>query len=314
MRHRSSKSFRERPPSDNDSRGRTGVRPRPAERKWTYVQFDRVVHADSFSTARPLRSSVPIADYHVHSNYSDGRFLWSMARAAAEAGFDAVGFADHCTVSGRDPMRRVRARMGFNLDRTYERRREGIDSLDERFDLSIYDAVEMDYDPRDEAEIETFLASAGFDYALGSVHYLDGVNVHFEGHFAAKSDGERRALVDRYVDKLVALVESELFEIAAHPDLLERNPVFRGLLSREQYVRIAEAFAASRTVPEINAGRVLDDYGDFHPTAAFLNVLLDHGVDVTLGTDSHAPEELEPRAAELRRVAAEYGIDPVRVV
>ncbi len=257
---------------------------------------------------------MPIVDYHAHSNYSDGRFLWSMASAAADAGFEAVGFADHCTVSERDAMQRTRARMGFNLDRTYERRREGIASLDDRFDLTVYDAVEMDYDPRDEAEIEAFLADAGFDYAVGSVHYLEDVNVHFEGYFAAKSDEERAALADRYVDKLVALVESELFAVAAHPDLLERNPAFRGLFSRDHYVRVAEAFAGSRTVPEINAGRVLDDYGDFHPTAEFLDVLLDHGVDVTLGTDSHAPDELAPRARELQRVVDEYGIDPVRVV
>jgi histidinol-phosphatase (PHP family) len=204
--------------------------------------------------------------------------------------------------------------MGFNLDRTYDRRREAIDSFAERFDLPVYDAVEMDYDPRDERAVETFLADAGFDYAIGSVHYLEGVNVHFEGHFGSKSDAERRDLADRYVDKLVALIESELFEIAAHPDLLERNPAFRGLLSRDQYTRIAEAFAASRTVPEINAGRVLDDYGDFHPTAEFLEVLLDHDVAVTLGTDSHSPEELEPRAEALGRIVAEYEIDPVRVV
>jgi histidinol-phosphatase (PHP family) len=257
---------------------------------------------------------VPIADYHVHSNYSDGRFLWSMVPAASEAGFEALGFADHCTVSERDTMRRARARMGYNLDRTYERRREALASFDERFDLPIYDAVEMDYDRRDEAEIEAFLDDAGFDYAVGSVHYLDDVNVHFESPFASKSESERRALADRYVDELVALVESELFAVAAHPDLLERNPAFRGMLTRDDYVRIAEAFVDSRTIPEINAGRVLGDYGDFHPTGEFLDVLLDHGVDLTLGTDSHAPEELEPRAAELRRVADEYGIDPVRVV
>jgi histidinol-phosphatase (PHP family) len=257
---------------------------------------------------------VPIADYHVHSNYSDGRFLWSMVSAAADAGFDAVGFADHCTVSGREEMQRTRARMGFNLDHTYERRREAIDSFGGRFDTAVYDAVEMDYDPRDEADIAAFLDRAGFDYAVGSVHYLDGVNVHFEGHFAPKSEAERRDLATRYVDKLVALVESELFDIAAHPDLLERNPAFRGLLDHDDYARIATAFGDSSTVPEINAGRVLDDYGAFHPTHEFLEVLLDHGVDLTLGTDSHAPEELEPRARELTRVAEEYGIDPVRVV
>jgi histidinol-phosphatase (PHP family) len=257
---------------------------------------------------------VPIADYHVHSNYSDGRFLWSMARAADAAGFEALGFADHCTVSDREGPRRTRARMGYNLDRTYERRREAIDAFGERFDLPLYDAVEMDYDPRDEAEIGAFLADADFDYAVGSVHYLDGVNVHFESHFAAKSEAERRDLVTQYVDELVALVDSGLFDVAAHPDLLERNPAFRGLLSHDDYVRVAEAFRDSTTVPEINAGRVLDDYGDVHPTGAFLDVLLDYGVSLTLGTDSHAPEELAPRAEELTRVADEYGIDPVRVV
>jgi histidinol-phosphatase (PHP family) len=257
---------------------------------------------------------VPIADYHVHSNYSDGRFLWSMVSAAADAGFEAVGFADHCTVSDRETMRRTRARMGFTLDRTYERRRRALADLAERFDLAVHDAVEMDYDPRDEAEIERFLDEAGFDYAVGSVHYLEGVNVHFEGYFARKSDAERRALVDRYVEKLVSLVDSDLFAVAAHPDLLERNPAFRGLLGHDDYARIADAFADSRTVPEINAGRVLDDYGDVHPTAAFVDVLRDRGVSFTLGTDSHAPEELEPRAAELERVAEEHGIEPVRVV
>ncbi|AUV84023.1 histidinol-phosphatase [Salinigranum rubrum] len=255
-----------------------------------------------------------MADYHVHSNYSDGRFLWSMARAAEEAGFDAVGFADHCTVSDREEAQHTRARMGYNLDRTYERRREALDAFRERFDLPLYDAIEMDYDPRDESVIERFLDEAAFDYTIGSVHYLDGVNVHFESYFGRKSEAERRDFAARYVDELVALAESELFDVAAHPDLLERNPAFRGLLSRDDYVRLAAAFRDSSTIPEINAGRVLDDYGDVHPTAEFLEVLLDHGVELTLGTDSHAPEELAPRARELERVADEYGIDPVRVV
>jgi histidinol-phosphatase (PHP family) len=269
--------------------------------------------ADSFSTEWALPPVVPIADHHVHSNYSDGRFLWSMLRAAAAAGFKAVGVADHCIVSDRAEPRRARSRMGFNLDRTYERRRDAIASIEDRFDLVVHDAVEMDYDSRDEDAIAAFLDEAGFDYAIGSVHSLEGVNVHFEGYFAGKPPREREALADRYVDELVALVESELFDVAAHPDLLERNPALRGLLGRDHYVRLAEAFARSRTVPELNAGRVLDDYGDVHPTGDFLTVLVDHGVDVTLGTDSHAPDELDPRARELQRVVDDYGLDPVRI-
>jgi len=46
-----------------------------------------------------------VRDYHVHSNYSDGRFLFQMVRAADEAGLDGVGFADHCTVTEREDRR-----------------------------------------------------------------------------------------------------------------------------------------------------------------------------------------------------------------
>jgi len=59
----------------------------------------------------------------------------------------------------------------------------------------------MDYDPDHEAAIADFLAEAGFDYAIGSVHELDGgANVHTRSHFADKPASERRALVDRYFE------------------------------------------------------------------------------------------------------------------
>ncbi|SEO25197.1 histidinol-phosphatase (PHP family) [Halogranum amylolyticum] len=253
-------------------------------------------------------------DYHVHSNYSDGRFLFRMARAAEEAGLDGVGFADHCNVSARESMQRAKRHLGFNLDETYERRREAIDSLQENFDVTIFDAVEMDYDPRDEAAIADFLDAADFDYAVGSVHHLEDVNVHVESYFAEKDESEREALVDAYYDTLVSLVDSELFEIAAHVDLLERNPVLRGYATEDHYERVAAAFADSRTVPEINGGRVLREYGEFHPAPSFREVLDAHDVAFTVGSDSHDPEALRECTPVLTEFFEESGRDPVRVV
>ena len=253
-------------------------------------------------------------DYHVHSNYSDGRFLFRMARAADEAGLDGVGFADHCNVSARDPMQEAKRHLGFNLDETYERRREAIDSLQDSFDVTIFDAVEMDYDPRDEAAIADFLDEADFDYAIGSVHHLEDVNVHFEGYFAEKTEDERRALVDDYYENLVALVDSELFDVAAHIDLLERNPVLRGYATEDHYERVARAFAESRTIPEINGGRVLRDYGEFHPAPSFREMLAAHDVPFTVGSDSHDPEALRECTPVLAEFFEDSGHDPVRVV
>ncbi|MFC4357378.1 PHP domain-containing protein [Halobium salinum] len=253
-------------------------------------------------------------DYHVHSNYSDGEFLWKMLRGAEAAGLDAVGFADHCNVADRESMRLEKCQLGFTLDETYERRRAAIESFRDSFDLTVYDAVEMDYDPRDEARIEAFLDEADFDYAVASVHHVGDRNVQSKGPFRDLSEAERRVVVDDYFDALVALAESELFEVMAHPDLVERNPLLRGFATDDHYERVAIALAGSRTVPELNAGRVLDDYGEFHPAPAFLEAILDHDVSVTVGSDSHRPEEVEKRVPVLKERFAELDVEPVRIV
>jgi len=250
-----------------------------------------------------------VIDYHVHSNYSDGSFLYRMTEAAAEAGLEGVGFADHCNVSAREPQRREKRLFGFTLDATYERRRSAIERLREWFDIRVFDAVEMDYVPDERDRIAAFLEEAAFDYAVGSVHTVDDVNVQAARPFRDASEAERRAVVEGYYDAVVDLIESELFAVAAHLDLPERNSQLRGLATGEQYERVADALAGSRTVPELNAGRVLREYGEFHPADPFLAALRERGVEMTLGTDSHDPEEIQPRMEVAREFARERGFE-----
>ncbi|GAB3665457.1 PHP domain-containing protein [Halopiger thermotolerans] len=249
-------------------------------------------------------------DFHIHSNYSDGENLGEMVGAAEAADLEGVGFADHCNVSSRDRLERMRGRYGFNLDLTYERRRRAIERLREQRSIEIYDAVEMDYDPRDADAIADFLEEADFDYAIGSVHAVDGGNVQVPSNFADLSDDALDDVVDEYFDHLVSLVESELFDVAAHVDLIERTGSLRGRATTDHYRRVARAFADSRTVPEINAGRALTDEGIVHPTDEFLEILREHDVAVTVGTDSHAPGEIGDRADFLEDFCAREGLEP----
>lgn len=234
-------------------------------------------------------------DHHVHSTYSDGDLLRRMLSAAEAVGLDGIGITDHCNVSTRPAMVETRDRLGFNLDMTYQRRRHAIEAFREESDIEIYDAVEVDYDPRDESEIAAFLDEANFDYAVGSVHHLEEVNVHVREYFADRPESERRELVVTYYEKLIDLVDSELFDVAAHPDLVERTPSLRGLASAEQYERVAEAFATSRTHPELNAGRALRAAGGVHPGSTFRAALRERDVAFVVGSDAHRPEELRRR-------------------
>jgi len=252
-----------------------------------------------------------VRDFHLHSNYSDGAFLPAMVDAAAAAGLEGIGLADHCVVTEREAARDERTRYGFTLDQTYERRRRAIEQAREEAAVEIYDAVEMNYEPRDEDRIEEFLDDADFEYSIGSVHAVEGLSIQSSSAFAGLSEAEPDRVVDRYYENLVALVESGLFDIAAHLDLPERTPPLRGRSTEDHYRRVAEALAGSRTVPEINAGRALREEGSVHPSEPFLDALLDRGVGVTVGTDAHRPDELGDRAAFLERYLDDRGVDPV---
>ncbi|WP_436345934.1 PHP domain-containing protein [Natronorubrum sp. FCH18a] len=252
-------------------------------------------------------------DFHTHTTYSDGGFLEGMVEAAEAAGLEGIGLTDHCTVSAREKPSTVRTIYGFNLDLTYERRRRAIEALRDREDVSIeiYDGVEMDYDPRDEAEIRDFLEEAGFDYTIGSVHAVDGLNVQVPSNFAELSDVDRDEIVDGYFETLVSLIESELFDVAAHIDLIERTPALRGRATRAHYDPVARALADSRTVPEINAGRAIADMAIVHPSETFLDVLREYDVAVTIGSDSHRPSEIGDRAAFLEEYFETHDLEVV---
>lgn len=56
---------------------------------------------------------------------------------------------------------------------------------------------------------------------------------------------------------------------------MERTPTLRSLATEEQYHRVAAALKSSATVPEVNVGHVLDEYGRLHPSPAFVDVLLE---------------------------------------
>ncbi|PSP55031.1 histidinol-phosphatase [Halobacteriales archaeon QS_1_67_19] len=252
-------------------------------------------------------------DYHLHSNYSDGTVLYQMVAAAADAGLEGVGVADHCNVSDRDELLRAKREYGMNLDETHPLRREGIEGLRERFDLRVFDAVELDYAPRDEDLVAAFLDEAGFDYAIGSVHRVEGTNIQSTSPFADMSERERSAFVDDYYERLVELVDSELFEIAAHVDLVERTPPLRGYTTADHHEMVADAFARSRTVPELNAGRVLRDYGQFHPAPDFWAALRERGFEFVAGTDAHDPGEIQKRTAELDAYFEARDAEPVRL-
>lgn len=246
-------------------------------------------------------------DLHTHTEYSDGYDMSAMARAADEAGLAGVGFTDHC-IPYADPVGRSDR---YDFHETYETRREDIRALrdDETLEVAIFDGVEINYDPSEEATIRDFLAEADFEYAIGSVHYAASYDVADPAALEGASDATRRDAVDAYVDWQVGLAESGLVDVLAHVDLFQRSPSLRGLMDEADYRRIAEALADSGTVPEINAGRLDREYAEVHPHPDYLHVFREAGVPFVVGTDSHAPDQLRERVRLLEALLDDLDLE-----
>lgn len=248
-------------------------------------------------------------DIHTHTTFSDGSELSSMIGAAEDAGLGGLGLTDHCIVTDDAFGRRAT----YDLVETYERRREVIDSAREQTDLRLYDAAEVSYVGSEGDTIGEFLATAEFEYTIGSVHFADEYDYTTDAPYVDADDPERRAAVERYYDAVVGLVESELFDVLGHLDLPERLETLRGYSRPGDYERVAAAVADSETVPEINAGRVNRSLNRLHPDPSMLEWFEEHGVAFVLGSDSHRPDELTERVPELQAVADDTAVELVAI-
>jgi histidinol-phosphatase (PHP family) len=230
-----------------------------------------------------------------------------MIDAAETAGLDALGLTDHCIVTEDNFGRRAM----FDLVETYEQRRAVVDAAREDTRLTLYDAAEVSYVASETDAIREFLSTAGFAYTIGSVHFADQYDYTATGQYAEMDEETRRSAVERYYDAVVGLVDSELFDVLGHLDLPERLPPLRGVSTAEDYERVAAALADSRTVPEINAGRVTRSLNRVHPNPEMLASFHNHGVEFVLGTDSHTPAELTTRVPALEAAVDRSAVDVI---
>lgn len=247
-------------------------------------------------------------DYHVHTQYSDGDNLHTYESAVDELDLDGIGFADHALYTTDPNLREFRTWLGHVFDKIYPERREALERFEKETGVTTYDGVELDYFSWQEDELRQFLADAGFDYVVGSIHYYkDNANLMHNAYFESLSDTELDTVVEEYFNELVSLIDSGLADIVAHPDLFERNPYLRGRATTEQYKRVAEALKDSDAVPEINAGRVHRDLGQLHPVEPFRRVLDEYNIDFVFSTDAHTSDQLVSRRETIQNTDLDVG-------
>lgn len=155
--------------------------------------------------------------------------------------------------------------------------------------------IEADYFVGCESELMELLSEYPWDYVIGSVHFVDGWGFD-NPQTVDKFDGmDLKALYQQFFTTVEKAIRSELFDFVAHLDNLK---VFNFQVDDTDflitwYKRIADALVDTGTATEVNAGLYYRyPVKEMCPGPDFVKVLVERGVEFTVSSDSHYPDDL----------------------
>ena len=228
-------------------------------------------------------------DYHMHSRVSfDGHHTGlAMAQAALAAGLKEICFTDHLDY---DPL----GQMG-KLDFDTESYNLEYDSL-ELPGLKIRRGMEFGMDIHNVEQFKKDLQRRHFDFVLGSIHFVDDLDVFSEPYWSGKTvfQAERR-----YLEATLESVKlHDDFDVLAHLTYISKtkcHPAPRPVPyaeHRELIDEILKVLAAKGKGMEMNTSG-MDRCGGFLPTADIFRRFKELGGEiVTVGSDAHTSDRV----------------------
>ena len=197
-------------------------------------------------------------DLQMHSTWSDGSAsIREMAQAAKKIGYEYIAITDH--------IGKLKIAGALDEQEVLGQWNE-IDKLNKELDgIKIFKGAEADLDEKGRPEFsEEFLSK--FDLVLGSIH------------------SKFRMAKDDMTQRLINALENPLINIIAHPT--------GRIIGRREAIsldieKVIEAAKENKKILEINCYPDRLDLKDQH-----IRIAVEKGVRLSLGTDSHSPDQL----------------------
>lgn len=235
-------------------------------------------------------------DYHVHAlahgEYEYSReWLEKFLERAERQGIAELGFAEH-----EEFIHRIEFGV---VDEAIRSNRRGV---------QVRTGLEMDYKPGRDDEIRGIIKGQAFDFIIGSIHYIDDWafdHPDFRDVFEQKDIDK---VYERYYNLVLQAIQSRLFDILGHLDLVKiwgHRPLYR---TEIDYVKpLLKDMKRTGIVVEINTAGLRKPVGEIYPSERLLAALYDANIPITFGSDAHHPNDVGKNLVEARNMAKRAG-------
>lgn len=236
-----------------------------------------------------------LSDLHVHTTYSDGKStLEEVILSAIEKGIKTLGFSDHSPTFFDSEYCMKADKISWYKEEIAFLREKYADKIE------ILCGIEQDY--------YSDIAPVGFDFVIGSVHYIKFGNeyVPVDNNAKCLTDAAERyfggdiyALAEEYFSLVSEVADKTNATIIGHFDLItkfcEKTPLFDTNNSRyiAAWKRAVDKLIEKNIPFEINTGAISRGYRTTpYPANDILDYIKEKGGKLILSSDSHSADTL----------------------
>lgn len=213
--------------------------------------------------------------------------------SAIQNGFNELGFSDHAMFS--DIYNEYGMRAPYSDLEGYIK---SVKELKEKYkdQITIYTSMECEYFDEYYDELKELLDTKKMDYLIFGNHFFR----HIPGRiFTEKEMWTSEEFFDVYVDKAIKALDTKLFKIFAHPDLVFLNYKKWNKHVETRCIEMLEIAKRNDVYIEFNMGgfrrgmqKLGDEYRYPYPYNRFFELVKKVGNKIVIGVDAHDPKEL----------------------
>lgn len=255
---------------------------------------------------------------HTHTTFADGKdTLEELVIEAINRGFSSLGFSEHSYMHFSSfPNQLTLEKMPAYINE--------INTLKMKYQDIIDIFCGLEYELFSEVPVD------GFDYMIGSVHYLDfgeqilGFDRNLQQTLDYVNDnfgGDGLAFAKKYFETVITLPEKHNFDIIGHFDLVVKNNEagrFVNTSSKEYLNAGFEAIHALKgKIPlfEVNTGAISRGYRSIpYPQIEFLKEFKECGFGAVITSDCHDKNFLDCHFKESRELLLATGFKTIFIL